>query len=98
MSSWSRYLGGAVGFGFGVVWMTAGLGAAIVALLLGALGYGAVVVAERARAGATTRGLLTLDHRRDHEAPGDDPPGASDVEYGWPSPTPAEPSALLLSS
>lgn len=51
----SRYLGSAVGFGFGVVWMTAGLGAAIVALFLGALGYGVVFVAERAQANAATR-------------------------------------------
>lgn len=39
-----------VGFAFGVLWMTKGLGAAILCLLLAALGYGAVFVAERARA------------------------------------------------
>jgi hypothetical protein len=45
-----RYFGCAVGFGFGVLWMTEGLGAAILCLLLAGLGYGAVLVAERARA------------------------------------------------
>lgn len=39
-----------VGFAFGVLWMTKGLGAAILCLLLAALGYGVVFVAERARA------------------------------------------------
>lgn len=45
-----RYFGCAVGFGFGVLWMTEGLGAAILCVLLAGLGYGAVFVAERARA------------------------------------------------
>lgn len=45
-----RYFGCAAGFGFGVLWMTEGLGAAILCLMLAALGYGAVLVAERARA------------------------------------------------
>lgn len=87
MSSWSRYLAGAVGFGFGLVWMTEGLGAAIVSLLLGALAYGSVIVAERARAGAVTRHPLTLDRRRDYEVPAEDAPLVGDVEYGWPSAT-----------
>jgi hypothetical protein len=39
-----------VGFAFGVLWMTEGLGAAILCLLLAGLGYGAVFAAERARA------------------------------------------------
>jgi hypothetical protein len=47
-----RYVGGAVGFGFGAVWMTVGIGAAIACLLLAAFGYGAVLVAERAQASA----------------------------------------------
>jgi hypothetical protein len=50
-----RYLGSAVGFGFGVMWMAVGFGSAIVCLLLAALGYGAVFVAERVRADASTR-------------------------------------------
>lgn len=55
MCSWSRCLGGAVGFGFGVMWMSVGLGAAIVSLLLAGLGYGAVLAAERAQVSAATR-------------------------------------------
>lgn len=50
MDSSLRYFGWVVGFGFGVLWMTEGLGAAILCLLLGAVGYGVVFVAERARA------------------------------------------------
>jgi hypothetical protein len=45
-----RYFGCVTGFGFGVLWMTLGLGSAIACLLLAALGYGVVFVAERARA------------------------------------------------
>jgi hypothetical protein len=48
-----RYFGCAVGFAFGVLWMTQGLGSAILCLVLAALGYGAVFVAERARANPT---------------------------------------------
>ena len=50
MNSSLRYFGCVVGFGFGVLWMTEGLGAAILCLLLAGLGYGMVFVAERARA------------------------------------------------
>lgn len=52
MDSALRYVGGAVGFGFGAMWMTVGIGAAIACLLLAALGYGVVLVAERAQANA----------------------------------------------
>ena len=45
MDSSLRYFGCVVGFGFGVLWMTEGLGAAILCLLLAGLGYGAVFVA-----------------------------------------------------
>jgi hypothetical protein len=45
-----RYFGCVAGFGFGVLWITEGIGAAILCLMLGALGYAAVLVAERARA------------------------------------------------
>jgi len=54
-----RYFGCVAGFGFGVLWMTEGLGAAILCLLLAALGYGAVLVAERARANPETFRLPT---------------------------------------
>jgi hypothetical protein len=53
MGSTLRYVGGAAGFGFGAVWMTTGIGSAIACLLLAALGYGAVLVAERAQADAS---------------------------------------------
>ncbi len=49
MDSSLRYFGCVAGFGFGVLWMTEGIGAAILCLLLAGLGYGAVFVAERAR-------------------------------------------------
>ena len=54
MDSKMRYFGFAVGFAFAVVWMTIGLGSAIVCGLVAGLGYGAVIVAERARANETT--------------------------------------------
>ena len=50
LSSW-RYLGTAVGFGFGAVWMTVGIGSAILVLLCAALGFGVAYIAERERAG-----------------------------------------------
>ena len=50
MDSTMRYVGGAVGFAFGAMWMTVGIGSAIACLLLAALGYGAVWIAERAQA------------------------------------------------
>jgi hypothetical protein len=49
-SSW-RYFGCAVGFGFGVVWMTVGIGSAILVLLCAAFGYGVAFIAEHERAG-----------------------------------------------
>lgn len=52
MDSAMRYVGGAVGFGFGAMWMTVGIGPAIACLLLAALGYGAVWIAERAQVNA----------------------------------------------
>jgi hypothetical protein len=54
-----RYFGCVAGFGFGVLWMTEGLGAAILCLLLAAVGYGVVFVAERARANPGTFRLPT---------------------------------------
>jgi hypothetical protein len=50
-----RYFGCLVGFAFGVLWMTIGLGSAIVCALLAAFGYGAVFVAERGRANASAK-------------------------------------------
>lgn len=73
-----RYVGGAVGFAFGAVWMTAGIGPAIACLLLAGLGYGAVFVAERARADTQTREA--------YDEPSEDAssPLAAEAEYGWP--------------
>jgi hypothetical protein len=55
VDSTTRYVGGALGFGFGAMWMTVGIGSAIACLLLAALGYGAVWMAERAQANADAR-------------------------------------------
>ena len=49
MDSSLRLFGCITGFAFGVLWMTEGLGAAILCLLLAALGYGVVFVTQRAR-------------------------------------------------
>jgi hypothetical protein len=94
-----RYFGCAVGFAFGVVWMTEGLGAAILCLLLAGLGYGAVFVAGRAQAEGITRRrstqrpeveeLLLDEVEIDHE-PAEDAmsPLAAEADYGWPVATP----------
>jgi hypothetical protein len=55
VDSTMRYVGGAVGFAFGAMWMTVGIGSAIACLLLAALGYGAVWMAERAQANASVQ-------------------------------------------
>ena len=92
-----RYAGSAAGFGFGVVWMTVGLGSAIVCLLLAALGYCAVFMAERAQAEASTRRppiqtpeahLLAPERvERDRDLSDDaTTPLAAEAEYGWPWP------------
>jgi hypothetical protein len=53
-SAW-RFVACVIGFGFGAVWMTAGLGSAILSLLCAAAGYGAAAVLERRRAAPSTR-------------------------------------------
>jgi hypothetical protein len=94
-----RYFGCVVGFGFGVVWMTVGLGAAILCLLLAGLGYGVVFVAGRAQAEGITRrrwserpkaeASLLDEVELDHE-PAEDAmsPLAAEADYGWPVATP----------
>lgn len=67
MDSSVRYFGCAVGFGFGILWMTEGLGAATLCLLLAGLGYGAVLAAERARENPSTFRLPTLPTRTPEE-------------------------------
>jgi hypothetical protein len=88
MGNAMRYFGCAVGFGFGAVWMSAGLGAAIVCLLLAALGYGVVFATERARVEASTRRSTGFERARTRENdPPDDAstPLAAETEYGWPA-------------
>ena len=95
-----RYFCCAVGFGFGVLWMTEGLGAAILCVLLAGLGYGAVYLAERARANPGTLRLpkrtpaeddlsvkaeeLGLDQGYVYEPSDATSPLAAEAEYGWP--------------
>jgi uncharacterized membrane protein len=89
-----RYFGFAVGFGFGVVWMTVGLGSAILCALLAGLGYGAVLVAERSRANAsgTHRPVDSIASMLDefeldneaHIADDATSPLAAEADYGWP--------------
>ena len=104
MGSSLRYLGSAAGFGFGVVWVTVGLGSAIVCLLLAALGYCAVFMAERAQAEASTRRppiqtpeahLLAPERvERDRDLSDDaTTPLAAEAEYGWPWPRSEHPTA-----
>jgi len=99
-----RYAGSAAGFGFGLVWMTVGLGSAIVCLLLAALGYCAVFMAERAQAEASTRRppiqtpeahLLAPERvERDRDLSDDaTTPLAAEAEYGWPWPRSEHPTA-----
>lgn len=91
-----RYFGFAVGFAFAVVWMTIGLGSAIVCGLVAGLGYGAVIVAERARANETTTRKsadsiaqmldeFELDNEAQIEAADDaTSPLGAEADYGWP--------------
>ena len=69
MDSSLRYVGGAAGFGFGAMWMTTGIGAAIACLLLAALGYGAVLMAERAQANASAHRPLEATFYADADLP-----------------------------
>ena len=96
MDNKMRYFGFAVGFAFAVVWMTVGLGSAIVCGLVAGLGYGAVIVAERARANATSTEKradsiaamldeFELDNEAQIEAADDTTsPLAAEADYGWP--------------
>ena len=69
MDSWMRYIGGAVGFGFGAMWMTAGIGAAIACVLLAAFGFGVVLVAERAQANGNAQRLPVETYDLDADLP-----------------------------
>jgi hypothetical protein len=50
-----RYFGGAVAFGFAAVWIMWSFTAALICLLSAGAGYGAIAVAERARAKLAAR-------------------------------------------
>lgn len=98
MVSWWRFFGCAVGFGFGVMWMTAGIGSAVLALLCAAFGYGVVFVAEHERAGlsrlspaneptsdeSTPMTLAELELDRYEQRMDVTAPLTAEVEYGWP--------------
>lgn len=96
MDSSMRYVGCAAGFALGLVWMTVGLGSAIVCVLLAALGYGAVFFAERARADASpaaepsrSLALALEEFELENESlveQADDAtsPLSAEADYGWP--------------
>lgn len=94
-----RYFVGAVAFGFAAVWIMATLAGALVCLLAALVGYGVVLVAERARAKRATRasslgvsstGDLSLWADALHSdlghiyEPAMTPAPLRDAEYGWP--------------
>jgi hypothetical protein len=91
-----RYVGCAAGFALGLVWMTVGLGSAIVCVLLAGLGYGAVFFVERARANAHTASKpsgsiaqaleeFELENETLYEQADDaTSPLAAEADYGWP--------------
>jgi hypothetical protein len=90
-----RYFGCVAGFGFALVWMTVGLGSAILCALLAGLGYGAVFFAQRARANASAIHKPTdaiasmldefeLDNQAQVEADDAASPLAAEADYGWP--------------
>jgi len=71
-----RYAGCAFGFAFGVVWMTVGLGSAILVLLCAALGFGVAFIAEHERAD-----LSKLRPARHAPSPEDEPLLRDEFEY-----------------
>jgi hypothetical protein len=96
VDSTMRYVGGAVGFGFGAMWMTVGIGSAIACLLLAALGYGAVWLAERAQASAQAGAAAPQPVNETFEADADLPLTADELEleeisYAEPPDQPARP-------
>jgi hypothetical protein len=76
-TSW-RYAGCAIGFGLGVVWMTVGLGSAILVLLCTALGYGVAFIAEHERTD-----LSKLRRGRQTPSPADEPLLRDEYEYEY---------------
>ena len=72
-----RYAGCAVGFALGVVWMTVGLGSAILVLLCTALGFGVAFIAEHER---TDLSKLRRPARQE-PSPADEPLLRDEFEY-----------------
>jgi hypothetical protein len=66
------------GFGFGVLWITEGIGAAILCLLMAGLGYGVVLATEHARANPDTFKLPSRKPEVEPEVEADDLPLLAD--------------------
>jgi hypothetical protein len=67
-----RYIGGAVGFAFAAVWVTAGLGSALVCMVAAVIGYAAVRLSEGRELTAISAGrdaVRELQNRRGESAP-----------------------------
>jgi len=68
-----RYFAGAVAFGFAAVWIMATLAGALVCLLSAAVGYGAVLLAERMSAKRAARGRAASKAPSTSERPSQPP-------------------------
>ena len=71
-----RYIGGTVGFAFAAVWVTAGIGSALICIAAAGLGSAAVLLGERGRLGAivksnsiATRELVARELRERRDRP-----------------------------
>jgi len=65
-----RYIGGTLAFAFAALWTTAGLGSAVVCIVAGALGYGAVLAAQGTRFGGIAEITARLrNHLQTRPAP-----------------------------
>ncbi len=80
VSSMWRLGGCLLGFGFGAVWMTAGLGSALLSLLFAGLFYGLTVVLQRRDLTRRTNDFFADSSRRERRRPGRREPAA---EPGW---------------
>ncbi len=67
-----RYIGGTLGFAFAAVWVTAGIGSALICIAAAGLGYVVVLLSEQGRLGAVvaSKDLVAreLRERRDRPA------------------------------
>ena len=69
-----------LGFGFGAVWMTAGLGSALLSLLFAGLFYGLAVALQRRGLARRTNAFFADPSRRERHRPARREPAA---EPGW---------------